>query len=304
MNEVAIKDSYLALAEFDKLAAAAEAFAKTEMVPKSFQGEPESIIVAWQAGRELGLQPMQSLANYAVINGKASLYGDGFVAVVTSHKDFENSEETFDDESMTAVCTVSRKGRSPITRSFSKEDAERAGLWERTDPWKKYPKRMLQCRARGFAFRDMFPDALCGVISAEEAADIPVREVEATVTDNDDIIAAAFSGATEAPAEKEEIIAEAEVVEPEKAEKKKEAPAKKAPKKEEKEEEAEDKSADPIEEIFDTTPKAIEFAIFNKKLKKGQTFKDLPKTWVKSILKDPEKFKAAVAKWVKEDDEW
>jgi hypothetical protein len=36
---------------------------------------------------------------------------------------------------------------------------------------------MLQMRARGFALRDAFPDVLKGLITAEEAQDMPVDEV-------------------------------------------------------------------------------------------------------------------------------
>jgi len=41
---------------------------------------------------------------------------------------------------------------------------------------------MLQMRARGFAVRDAFPDVLRGLITAEEAADIPVRDTFAGPT--------------------------------------------------------------------------------------------------------------------------
>ena len=52
-------------------------------------------------------------------------------------------------------------------------DANRAGLLNRSGPWKSYPDRMLKMRARGFALRDVFADALGGMISAEEANDYP-----------------------------------------------------------------------------------------------------------------------------------
>jgi hypothetical protein len=39
---------------------------------------------------------------------------------------------------------------------------------------------MLQMRARGFALRDAFPDVLKGLITAEEAQDMPVEEKDIT----------------------------------------------------------------------------------------------------------------------------
>jgi hypothetical protein len=46
-------------------------------------------------------------------------------------------------------------------------DAQRAALSAK-DTYKQYPARMLQMRARWWAMRDAFPDALKGIDSAEE----------------------------------------------------------------------------------------------------------------------------------------
>jgi hypothetical protein len=80
-----------------------------------------------------------------------------------------------------ATCTVVRKGMPPVVRKFSIDDAKKAGLWGKAGPWTQYPDRMLQMRPRGFACRDAFPDALRGLISREEAEDIPRETVRAEV---------------------------------------------------------------------------------------------------------------------------
>ena len=65
-----------------------------------------------------------------------------------------------------------------MVRRFTKQDAEKAGLWTKDGTWKNYPKRMLQMRARAFACRDAIPEALKGIAVAEEVMDIaPEREV-------------------------------------------------------------------------------------------------------------------------------
>jgi hypothetical protein len=85
-------------------------------------------------------------------------------------------------DKLVATCTAIRVGAEPVVRSFSVEDAKKAGLWGKAGPWQQYPKRMLQMRARGFAVRDAFPDVLRGLITAEEAADIPARDAFAGPT--------------------------------------------------------------------------------------------------------------------------
>lgn len=145
--------------------------AKSSMVPKQYQGKPEDILVAVQWGYEVGLAPLQALQNIAVINGRPSVYGDAAMALVQNSPVCEDIEEFFEGE--VAVCVAKRKGRKPVTARFSVDDAKRAALWGKSGPWTQYPKRMLQMRARGFALRDAFPDVLKGLITAEEARDIP-----------------------------------------------------------------------------------------------------------------------------------
>jgi len=150
--------------------------AKSQMVPKAYQGKPEDVLVAVQWGRELGLAPLQALQNIACINGKPSVYGDAAMALVQASSVCENIEEFFEGEGSpnpVAVCVAHRRGRTPVTVKFSVEDAKRAGLWGKTGPWQAYPKRMMQMRARGFALRDAFPDVLKGLITVEEAQDYP-----------------------------------------------------------------------------------------------------------------------------------
>lgn len=152
----------------------ADLLAKSSIVPKNYQGKAGDILVAIQMGGELGLKPMQSLQNISVINGKPALWGDSMLALVSNHAEFENIEEFF--ENGTAVCIIKRRNRSPCRREYTIDMAKKAGLWNKQGVWQNYPERMLQMRARGFALRDTFADALCGLITVEEARDYSVEE--------------------------------------------------------------------------------------------------------------------------------
>lgn len=154
--------------------ALAETIASSSVVPKSYAGRPGDVLVAMQMGAEVGLSPMASLQNIAVINGRPSLWGDSMLAVCKGHRDWEWFSEipASKENSYVAVCTVKRRGEPECQRTFSIEDAKLAGLWGKTGPWTQYPRRMLSLRARAFALRDSFPDALRGIASAEESMDI------------------------------------------------------------------------------------------------------------------------------------
>jgi RecT family len=169
------------LRSFDELERWAERAARSDMVPKDFKGKPDNIIIAVQMGAELGLRPMQSLINIAVINGRPSVWGDAMLALCKMHPSYVSTEETISGEgdSRVAKCVTIRRGEPPVVRTFSVADAKLAKLWNKKGyngqdtPWVTNPDRMLQLRARGFALRDAFPDKLRGLISAEEANDIP-----------------------------------------------------------------------------------------------------------------------------------
>jgi hypothetical protein len=173
----------VALHTFEDVYRFAKAVSMTPFAPKDFR-TPEAIAVAIAYGLELGLTPMQSLQGVAVVNGRPSLYGDALVAVVMASGLCEDLSESIDGagDLRAASCTVKRRGiPTPRTSSFSVADAKKAGLWGKGGPWTQYSDRMLAMRARGFALRDAFADVLRGVISVEEAADIPAPTAAAPV---------------------------------------------------------------------------------------------------------------------------
>lgn len=163
----------LAPKDLDEAMRFADMLAGSSIVPKDYIGKPGNCLVAIQWGMELGLQPMQAMQSIAVINGRPSLWGDAMLALVKAHPAFEWIKEECDGA--VATCTIKRRGEPEVVQSFSLEEAKRAGLTGKQGPWAQYPKRMLQMRARGFALRDAFPDALRGVVSAEEARDTPTE---------------------------------------------------------------------------------------------------------------------------------
>ena len=169
----------LALATMGEAMQFANMVAKSDFAPKDFKGKPESCLLAIQHGSEVGLSPMQSLQSIAVINGRPTIWGDAALALVQSSPACEYIKEYIegDGDQAVAVCEVKRRGYPAATVStFSMFDAKRAGLAGKSGPWTQYPARMLALRARGFALRNAFADALRGLVTAEEAQDYPQAE--------------------------------------------------------------------------------------------------------------------------------
>jgi nucleotide-binding universal stress UspA family protein len=153
----------------------AELLANSTMVPKSYQGRPGDVLVAVQMGAELGLAPLQALQNIASVNGRPSVWGDAALALVQSHPAYVSHREWIEGEGeeRAGYCAVTRRGSPEHVQRFGVKEAKKAGLWGKAGPWQQYPDRMMVLRARGFAIRDKFADALRGVITTEEAQDMP-----------------------------------------------------------------------------------------------------------------------------------
>ena len=169
--------STVAPATFGELVEFAGIAARSQFVPRDYRGRPEDILLAVQLGSEVGLRPLQALQNISVINGRPAIWGDAMPALCKASPVYQDLIETFEREDdpdfLTAVCVAKRHGSTPVTARFSVTDAKRAGLFTKAGPWQTYPRRMLQMRARSFALRDAFPDVLKGLISVEEALDLP-----------------------------------------------------------------------------------------------------------------------------------
>ncbi|MFM8607192.1 MAG: recombinase RecT, partial [Hyphomicrobiales bacterium] len=181
----------------------ASLLSKSKLIPKGFEN-PEACLVGILYGMEMGLSPIAALQRMAIIDGRPTLWGDAALALVeasgllirieervevqepqsgqrspdgpddsktyrTGHQRPDQSNDRQSTKTKTAICSVLRSGRSaPITRTFSVDDAKRAGLWQKPGPWTDYPDRMLMMRARAFALRDAFPDVLMGLYLREE----------------------------------------------------------------------------------------------------------------------------------------
>lgn len=180
---VAAKAAALLPRSLEEAMRLAEMLAESDLVPKDFKNKPGNVLVAIQYGLELGLHPMQAVQSICVLNGRPCLWGDAVLGIVEASGLLEDLQEEFlrdgdRPEQVYARCTAIRRHRpTPIVRTFSWADAQRAGLAGK-DNYKTYPMRMLQMRARSWALRDGFPDVLKGLQVIEEVRDYVEAVVE------------------------------------------------------------------------------------------------------------------------------
>lgn len=173
--------------DFTELKELAQLLAASDIVPKDAQRKPANVLLMLMFGRELGITSAQAIQNVMVVNGRPSMWGDALMGKVLASSVYEEVWDEFDEKTMTATVHAKRKGQKEVVRTFSKADAEKAGLWTKPGPWQQYPKRMLYCRARAFALRDAFADVLKGIRIAEEELDTVelVRQKDGTYAPKD-----------------------------------------------------------------------------------------------------------------------
>lgn len=123
-----------------------------------------------EEGRLLGISPRAALRGITIIRGNLTMWGDLPVSLAMKHRDWQGMRFTYSGDltkgDRAATVTVCRRGCPDVTHTFSQADAKRAGLGGNV--WAGYTDRMLFNRARSWALRDQFADALMGMPIGEE----------------------------------------------------------------------------------------------------------------------------------------
>lgn len=172
---------------FDEAWRIAGALATSGITPFKQQ---EQVLAVMMAGAEVGLTPFAATQTFALINGRATMWGDGMLAVARArgHRVEEWTTGSIETGDFTAYCKVTRADNGEVVqRDFSMADAKTAKLWGKRGrdgqdtPWITYPKRMICMRARSWALRDGCADTLRGIKMAEEMQDVEV--VDSVVID-------------------------------------------------------------------------------------------------------------------------
>lgn len=176
---IEFNDHGIQLRTFEDAYRFATAVAKSKLAPKGLE-TAEQILIALQAGLELGFSPMRALSAVAVVNGRPSLMGEAALAKIRQSgvcKLGPTITTRGEGDKLTGVVRFQRDGMSePLEVTFSVADAKRAGLWGKSGPWTQYPTTMLEWRAVARTAKLYFSDILLGLVIAEEAQDYPQQE--------------------------------------------------------------------------------------------------------------------------------
>lgn len=154
----------------------ASKLSNTTLVPQMYQKKPDEATAAILYGAELGLNPIQSLQQIFVVQGKPAIYARTMVALVkTKGYLIETVEST--DESVTVRGTDPRTGVAE-TSTWTIERARKAGYTSN----KKYdtdPQGMLYAKSATEVCRKLAPEVLLGIAYSREELELerPIQAV-------------------------------------------------------------------------------------------------------------------------------
>lgn len=133
--------------------------ARGGFIPSHFQNSAQVAAVIL-AGRELGVGPMASLRSFYLVGGKLGMDASFVSGRMLAHG---IALEWLRDDDECASVRLSRAGMPPYVSTFSRADAERAGLWG-SATWRKYPRAMLRARAITAGARAYAADCFAGSV--------------------------------------------------------------------------------------------------------------------------------------------
>jgi hypothetical protein len=128
------------------------------------------VVALIEVAQSLGIPARAAFKGITSVRGNLLIWGDLTVALCQRHRDWRGMEFAYSGElskgDRAATVTVHRNGCPSVSHTFSQADAKRAGLGGKV--WESYTDRMLFNRARSWALRDQFADALNGIGIGEE----------------------------------------------------------------------------------------------------------------------------------------
>lgn len=147
----------------------ANILANTEFVPQGIRGNVEAVGAAILTGYEIGLKPMNALANIFVVRGRPAMYARTMVSLVLSHgHEIERTDAT---EQAVTVRGRRKGSQSWQTFTWDMNRAKRAG-YTSNQKYTTDPQAMLTAKAQAECCRTMFPDVLSGMAASAEEVEL------------------------------------------------------------------------------------------------------------------------------------
>jgi hypothetical protein len=154
-------------------------FLQSNSLPDNIKNLPQAVMII-QAGREIGMQPIESLNSFYFVKGKLTMYGTAVISQV-----LRAGHEIIWGECNAETATVEiirGDNKNSYKTTFTIKEVQERGLNMGykgvKDVWKKFPDSMLKYGAFSRTARFICPDALRGILIKEEMEGNPSIDLE------------------------------------------------------------------------------------------------------------------------------
>ncbi len=182
-NKQLTENAFADSGSFEMAQRMAMALSKSELIPKAYQGNIPSTMIALELSKRTGVSPIMVMQNLHVIQGKPSWSSSFIIAVINSYKKFAmplNFELKGEGEKRSCIAfttgTDGQRYESPevnIKMAIDEGWMSKAG-----SKWKTMPDLMLRYRSAAFFGRLYCPELLMGMQSEDEIVDVDKPKVD------------------------------------------------------------------------------------------------------------------------------
>ena len=153
----------------------AKSFAQSPLVPKEFQNNNGSCLIALDMASRCKMSPLMVMQNIYIVYGKPSWSSKFIIALINQSKRYATPLQfEFNDDKTSCFAWVNDYDGNKITGpEISIEMAKKEGWYGKNgSKWQTMPELMLRYRAASFFGNTNCSDLLMGLPSADETMDI------------------------------------------------------------------------------------------------------------------------------------
>lgn len=151
--------NFPSMAEWNTMQSIAAMLKQGGVLPKGIDTVPKMVVVL-QAGREIGLAPIEALNSLYFVNGKVAMYGEAVPNQIlrAGHRIVWGKC----DATEATVTIIRGDDGQKMTTKFTMAEAQERG-YTNNPIYKKFPENMLKWRALSMTAKFIAPDALRGI---------------------------------------------------------------------------------------------------------------------------------------------
>jgi len=177
----------------------ADAFSKSTVVPREYQGNTANCLIAVEQACRLNTSPLMVMQNLYIIQGRPAWSSQFIISMINASGRFK-TELQYDlaGAGKTLSCyayAINNAGRKVTGPVITMAMAEAEGWVSKNgSKWKTMPEIMIRYRAASFFGRLNCPDLVMGIYSSDEVLELPESQYKVT---NDPVETAIFANIPE-----------------------------------------------------------------------------------------------------------